>query len=239
MKRWITKNGIEIFQVLKLGSNSYLIHKDNGNILVDAGTGLAYPRLRKNINALNLKSKHIDSLILTHTHYDHCQNAFAIQEQENCKILTGEKEVKYSKEGFTPLPGGTSSFTRIISGLGKRIGKKRLGYKPFFAEIQSDQESQALKDKFNSKIVVTDGHSPGSISVIVDDEIALVGDAMIGVFNKSIFPPFADDTEAMIKSWGKLLETNCIIFLPGHGREIKRDRLQRGYEKYARKFNIT
>lgn len=216
-----------------------MIHAENGNILVDAGTGFAYPRLRKNINTLNLKSKHIDLLILTHTHYDHCRNAFTIQEQENCRILTGEKELRYSKEGFTTLPEGTSSFTRIISSLGKRIGTKRLGYKPFVAEMITDQESQALNDKFSIKIIDTDGHSAGSISVIVDNEIALVGDAMIGIFNKSIFPPFADDIEAMIKSWGKLLETNCVLFLPGHGREIKRDRLQRGYEKYVRKFNIT
>jgi hypothetical protein len=40
-----------------------------------------------------------------------------------------------------------------------------------------------------------------------------VGDAMFGVFNWSVFPPFADDVPTMIKSWRKLLKTGCHSFL--------------------------
>jgi glyoxylase-like metal-dependent hydrolase (beta-lactamase superfamily II) len=50
-------------------------------------------------------------------------------------------------------------------------------------------------------------------------------------------PPYADNIEAMIENWGKLLNTNCNIFLPGHGKEIKRELLQKEYYKYARKHN--
>jgi glyoxylase-like metal-dependent hydrolase (beta-lactamase superfamily II) len=60
---------------------------------------------------------------------------------------------------------------------------------------------------------------------------------MFGVFKNSIFPPYADNTGKMIKSWNRLLNTDCSIFLPGHGNEIKRELLKKQYDKYARKHN--
>ena len=51
------------------------------------------------------------------------------------------------------------------------------------------------------------------------------------------FPPYADNISEMIESWGILLNTDCKIFLPGHGREIKRNHLENEYKKYIRKFN--
>jgi hydroxyacylglutathione hydrolase len=70
---------------------------------------------------------------------------------------------------------------------------------------------------FNAYLMHNPGHTGGSMSLIVDDEIAIVGDAMFGVFKWSVFPPFAEDSAQMIKSWGKLLATNCSLFLPSHG----------------------
>jgi hydroxyacylglutathione hydrolase len=62
---------------------------------------------------------------------------------------------------------------------------------------------------------------------------------MLGVFKKSVFPPFADNVNEMINSWGRLLETNCRLFLPGHGYEIKRKLLQTEYEKHSQRSNKT
>ena len=86
-------------------------------------------------------------------------------------------------------------------------------------------------------MIKTEGHSSGSISVIVDNEIAIVGDAMFGVFKNSVFPPYADNQTEMINSWNVLLDTDCNTFLPGHGKEIKKEFLQKEYYKYARKHN--
>jgi hydroxyacylglutathione hydrolase len=88
-------------------------------------------------------------------------------------------------------------------------------------------------------LINTEGHSPGSISIIVDNEVAVAGDAMFGVFKNSIFPPYADNPAEMVKSWKKLLNTGCKIFLPGHGNEIKRERLKKEYEKYKSRYIDT
>jgi glyoxylase-like metal-dependent hydrolase (beta-lactamase superfamily II) len=44
---------------------------------------------------------------------------------------------------------------------------------------------------FDAYLLNTPGHSPGSLSVFVGHEIAVVGDAMFGVAPRSVFPPFA------------------------------------------------
>jgi hydroxyacylglutathione hydrolase len=65
----------------------------------------------------------------------------------------------------------------------------------------------------------------------VDDEIALVGDSMFGIFPGSIFPPLADDTDTMINSWGKLIRTNCRLFIPSHGTANNIDLVKREYNR--------
>lgn len=238
MKSWKTKNGYEIYLVLSGRSNSYLISRENLNVLVDTGNRSSYHRLRKNIDSLGLTHKKITLLILTHTHFDHCQNASAIREDEDCKILMGEKESGFVKSGYSPLPAGTFPLAKFISNIGNRIGKRHFGYKPFVPDRLVGEEFDWEQNGFRIKILGTNGHSQGSISVIVDDEIAIVGDEMLGGYNNSVFPPFADNIVMMINGWGRLLTTGCKFFLPGHGKEIKRELLRIEYFRYARKHKI-
>jgi glyoxylase-like metal-dependent hydrolase (beta-lactamase superfamily II) len=62
---------------------------------------------------------------------------------------------------------------------------------------------------------------------------------MFGVFKNSIFPPYSDDAVKMIESWGKLINSGCSIFLPGHGKEIKRSLLEKEYSEYSRKYKSS
>lgn len=84
----------------------------------------------------------------------------------------------------------------------------------------------------NAYLLHTPGHTVGSMSLIVDDEIALVGDAMFGIFPNSIFPPFADDVKNLVNSWGKLLATGCKIFLPAHGSGSERRLVKKSIVKF-------
>lgn len=69
--------------IIKLGINCLLIKKNNKYILVDTGTGLfkpddnkyrmKYPRqLLIELNDLNIQPSEVDTVILTHFHFDHC-----------------------------------------------------------------------------------------------------------------------------------------------------------------------
>ncbi len=238
MKSWTTQKGSKIYQVLGGRSNSYLISAGNHNILVDTGKLSAFTRLNENINRLEFSCQDIEFLILTHTHFDHCQSAKRIKDQFNCQIIVSDKAAGSVKNGYTALPSGTNFFSGLISGSGRRIGKTRFGYESFEPDVLIEGEYKLHRNDADIKIIETGGHSPDSLSIIVDNEIAVVGDAMFGIFRNSVLPPFADNIDDMVKSWGKLLKTGCNTFLPGHGSEVKRQLLQKEYDLFVRNRNL-
>jgi len=239
MNEWNTKKGSKIFRVLSWRSNAYLILNGNNTILVDTGKNSAFGRLNRRLDILNIPIEEITTLILTHTHFDHCQSAKKILEKSGCRIIVSDAAADSIQKGYTRLPDGTFPITKLISKLGNLTGKNGFGYEPFRPGILVNRDYDLNDGKDGIKIIKTAGHSDDSMSIIVDNEIAVVGDLMFGIFRNSIFPPYADNISEMIKSWGKLLNTDCIIFLPGHGREIKRSLLEKEYKKSIQKRIIN
>ena len=62
-----------------------------------------------------------------------------------------------------------------------------LGYKPFKSDIRIGEYYQWMDDEIKIEVISTPGHSAGSISLIIDDEIAIVGDVMMKMFGNYIF----------------------------------------------------
>lgn len=234
MKSWTTKQGTTVLRVLTGPVNAYLVRTNQRLILVDTGVASAFNRLQKNLESVMEPEEQLDMLVLTHSHYDHCQNAAKLKDKYQCSIVLGAQEAHYTRQGHTPLPRGTFWLTRGLTALGNRIGARGFGYDNFSPDILIDEDRLLDSHLSGIKAIKTSGHTVGSISLIVDQEVAIVGDALFGIFRKSIYPPFADDTKTMIASWGKLLETGCSVFLPGHGRAVQRKLLQNKYNKQSR-----
>jgi glyoxylase-like metal-dependent hydrolase (beta-lactamase superfamily II) len=235
VKQWKLKSGCTVGLVLSGPANAYLIQTGNTCYLVDTGRSNALERLQAGMDEMK-GSRKLSTLILTHTHYDHCQNAAAIQATEKCRIIASAHAKNSMRNGYTQLPSGTNFFTDLFVRMGRRTGWQRFRYEPFQADILINEELNIDASETKIRIIETPGHSADSISVIIDNDIAIVGDAMFGISRRSVMPPFADNPPLMVKSWRKLLDTGCNKFLPGHGRVVKRELLERSYERYARKF---
>jgi hydroxyacylglutathione hydrolase len=234
MKTWKTKSGYKIIQVLAGRSNVFLLTNGEKNILIDTGPGRLWNKLNNKLNYLNVNQ--IDYLILTHAHFDHAGNAKRIKERYNALVIIHKDETDSLLKGQSIVPEGTTLITRfLVNFLAKRLALK-LEYEPCQYDCPVDTRFSLKEFGFNAYILHTPGHTIGSISVIVDDEIALVGDTMFGVFMFSVFPPYAQDTEQLIYSWGKLLETKCMLFIPSHGTVDSRLLLQKDYDKRVKKI---
>ena len=229
MKSWETKNRYKIIRVLAGRSNVFLISKGAKNILVDSSPANCWKKLDRNLQKLGVER--LDALVLTHTHYDHAGNAAKLQDKYNARVIVHRSEGPFLARGEAIIPKGTNLLGRLlIDRLGKKLAP-RLTCPPCCPDILVDDALSLADLGFNARIVHTPGHSPGSQSVVVDDEIALVGDAMFGIFPGSVFPPFANDARQMVESWEKLLATGCRLFLPSHGTEDNRELLQKDYDK--------
>jgi hydroxyacylglutathione hydrolase len=229
MKSWITRSGYRIIRVLAGRSNVFLLSNGKMNILIDTSAKFMYRRLDKGLRQLNVTV--IDYLILTHTHFDHAANAFRIKEKYSAKVIVHESEASYLNNGENIVPQGTNLVTRTLVNLLGKLILSRAKYQPCQYDILVDSVLDLNFAGFNARIIHTPGHSPGSMSVVIDDEIAVVGDAMFGISKWSVFPPYANDIKQMIKSWGVLLETKCSVFLPAHGSANSRELVLKDYNK--------
>ncbi|KAF5030831.1 Hydroxyacylglutathione hydrolase [anaerobic digester metagenome] len=234
MNKLSTKNGYEILQVISRHSNVWLVQKNDLSILVDSGKTKSRSLLMQNLNTALQPGNALQYMMLTHTHYDHCQSAAALKDKYLCRIIASEKAVPSIAAGYTHLPRGTNYVSDVLAKAGHALMKKKFMYAPFTVDITIGDDYLFPAPDADIRIITTPGHSADSISLIVDNEVAIVGDAMFGIFRNHVFPPFADDIPEMLRSWRKLLDTGCTTFLPGHGRAISRELLEMEYNVFSK-----
>ena len=215
--KWVTSKGSVITLVVSGRNNIFLVESQDTVLLVDAGMGYMYDNLLLKIK----KTGAVPSVIaLTHAHYDHVENTLKLKEHFGAGVLIHRAEAEHLKAGVNPED-------KPVKGKFTIEGEN---YPPVIPDIIVDDVYEA-----GGGIVImhTPGHTPGSVSVIVDDEIAAVGDAMFNVFPGQAMVPYVMDRRVLLKSWKKLLDTKCSFFLPSHGRATTRQTVEKVYKKYA------
>lgn len=227
MKNWNTTGGYRILRLMGGRSNVFLLSDGKMNILVDTSVKRLRSRLFRRLDRLNVTT--IDFLILTHAHFDHAANAKAIKRKYQARVLVHREEAACLAAGNNIVPNGTLFFTKIMMNLaGKRLFR-RFNYEPCSPDVLVDSAFDLNQYGFNAHLVHNPGHTAGSMSLIVDNEIACVGDALFGVFPGSVFPPFAQDSKLLVKSWAILLDSGCRLFLPSHGKAVDRKLVQKEF----------
>lgn len=235
MKKWKSKSGYEILRILSGRSNVFVLTNGVSNILIDTSASQLWNSLDRKLSENGIKN--IGYLVLTHAHYDHAGNAKRIKDKFNALVIVHSDEAEYLSHGDNVMPQGTNLFTRtLVKNFGERLlaGKK---YEPCVPDLIADSVFDLSGFGFSAYLMHTPGHTVGSMCLVVDDEIAIAGDALFGVFRYSAFPPYAQDVRAMLGSWRKLLDTKCRLFLPSHGSAVSRKLLQKDYEKRIGRFN--
>lgn len=225
-------SGIMIIRLFTLVSSVFLIRQPNkGDILVDSGVPKARGKL---ISALKYHNVNPEYLILTHSHYDHAGNAAFIKQTTGAKVIIHEAEAEYLHHGKMNYPSGTFPLTRFIINLA-RTRNYDMDYEPCQADIIISKDG-SLSGHEDIKLIHTPGHSAGSLSVVVNDEIVVAGDTMVNNLLFKLFPPFADDPGMLMHTWEKLLATGCHTFIPSHGRLVDKELLAQVHEKLRNKY---
>ena len=215
-------------QIIKVGIDNCYIIKQEGTILIDGGMPGKFDQFSKGLIKSGIDPKEIEAIIITHCHWDHIGCTKEIKDATGAKVIVQKYEKNILLEGKPVMPPAVTLWGKIfgiiINGL-----MKKLSILPGEIDIVIGEEDFPLKEfGIQGMIVFTPGHSPGSISVVLDSGDAFVGDMAMNGLPLTIgpdLPIFAEDMSALKTSWRKLIDKGVKKIYPAHGKPFPIEKL--------------
>ncbi len=195
--------------------------KGEGVILIDAGDPGKMKNFLHGLQKACITPQEIQLIVLTHGHWDHVGSAKEIQELSGAKTLLHKNDIGKWVGSPPPEPPGFHPWARFIINV-LNIVTSKTSVTNFELNITVDDEDFSLRDfGIPGTIIYTPGHSSGSISVLLENGKAFVGDLATSKFPMRIgpgLPIFGDDLQTIKNSWRKLLALGAKVVYPAHGK---------------------
>ena len=175
--------------------------------LVDVGYQARREPLVERLAALGLAPGDIGRVILTHAHWDH---AFNLSYFPNAEVILHRDEYDYTRQPHRD-DWATPAFVADILRRAKSVT----------SVIEGDEIEPGVR------IMATPGHSPGSMTVLVDapeGTIGLCGDALPSrAATATLMPRWVFWDEAAAHRSASRIVESCRDIYPGHDRPFRHD----------------
>jgi hydroxyacylglutathione hydrolase len=203
-----------------------VLRGDHPHVLVDPGhvrNELGEPCLESLTEAMKkdgFKTEDIGLVIGTHSHPDHIEATDSVVKESGALFAWSREEDEFYRTT------GKMFF--------QAFGGKPLEAKPSFYVKEGDLSLGAKDDKVAVRVLVTPGHSPGSISLYLEeDKILISGDVVFaGSVGRTDFP--GGSTSLLRKSVDRLSQLDVEYLVPGHNTDSEgivagKDRVKRNF----------
>ena len=183
-----------------------LLETGNRRILIDTGPASRRGWVYQALGDRGLSIEDIDTVVLTHLHWDHCQNTDLFTK---AKILVHPREIDYSRNPNRADSNSASYFADMLNKL----------------DVEPISEGDSISEGVS--VIDTPGHTKGHISVIVrsnGEDVLVAGDALpdAGTVKRGVPYNIFWDVNDATESVEKMLDTSN-IFYPGHDRPFRID----------------
>ena len=212
-------------------SNAYLV-KDRKSILVDAGAPRQADKILSGVRAAGVNEKDISLILQTHGHFDHAGSTAELKRRLGVPVAVHLADAFMLRKGINGEIKPRNLEARIIKAVVPNS----------FETCEPDmliEEEMTLSDfGVNGKIFFTPGHTKGSISVLLDNNEAIIGDVMMGgvmggaLFGKSPnYHYFIDDLSDLHASLKKIFSWKPSRLYVGHGGPLSPEDAIRRFSK--------
>lgn len=195
------------------GANSYLFLGKEVMVVVDTGMGGNASRIVEFAGRLGKQPTSIAYIVLTHSDFDHSGSVAQLKELTKAKVAIHRSDA--------PRLSGEMKLRKVKGAMGalQTIMNPFLRFKPVKPDILLEDSSMIAELTF----IHTPGHTDGSASLYLPDEVLFVGDALRT--NKKELPmlmPSAINVnmDQAKESVRKISELKFENLLPGHGPPI-------------------
>jgi glyoxylase-like metal-dependent hydrolase (beta-lactamase superfamily II) len=215
---------------IDLGFDTCYVLKASGVIVVDAGQPRKGRDFLAGLSRAGISPEEIQLILLTHAHWDHMGSAAELKQITAAPLAVHEQEVGWVERGDPPLPPGVTAWGRVLMAV-HRLIMPLIRIPPAKVDRALADELFPLADFGIPGVAVpTPGHSPGSVSVLLDSGEAFVGDLAMNrppLCRSPGLPIFADDPDEVVRSWHRLLDLGVKTVFPAHGRPFPVDVMKR------------
>ena len=206
-------------------TNCFLLPCDGGYLQIDVSYPNDYGKYLKGLSDVDVKLSDIKYLLLTHHHDDHAGFAAEFLRNTEAKLIVHENALPYLEEGKSeeesvPLNGCVKVILGAFSIFHEFVFPPVIPREDDY--IVSGDDSKILKDiGIDGKIIYTPGHTDDSISVVLSDGSAFVGDVAMDLMNIcgcKHRPIYIQDIDEVYRSWERLKKAGAKIIYPAHGK---------------------
>ncbi len=206
-----------MIRVIKTGFVNVFLLGKGPYILVDTGVKSSGRKILDYLYEYDIDPKDIELIVLTHGHGDHIGSLDLLRRKTGAKVLMSERE-------FSTLTGeidhGIKPVAKWMKVLAFLFGWLPMKAKPLYLNVDILMESEFDLNAYglDGKVLLTSGHSKGSLSVIIGEE-AIIGDSLMA-FGRNTKPhkPFIAASLADIKKYMEMLIDQGIkVFYLSHG----------------------
>ncbi len=217
-------------QPIPLGFSQSYILQGEGTVMVDGGMPGKTRQFIKGIQKMSLSPGDIRLLILTHGHYDHIGSACAIKEITGARIAMHEQDADCLERSLKLMPPGVTPWGKFLIRI-MAVFMPLVDFPAAHVDIVLDDDPFPLSEfGIEGRVIHTPGHSPGSVSVLLDSGEAFVGDLAMNTIPLRIrpgLPIFAQDLRKVEKSWQTLLNAGATMIYPAHGKPFPAEKIRR------------
>ena len=210
-----------VFQIRALGSRVTALIGDGRTLLIDAGLKGSAGLIHSGLDELGVSAESLSGVIVTHYHPDHAGGVQELVYEKDIPVMAHRLDSQFLKGAEEqPNPFQRRLMARLTAPLMEKVNAP---ITPIDAELE---DGDVIPFDFPVQIVHTPGHTPGSISIFLPNQKAvIVGDALQYRLGRRLTPPAAavtQDPKQAMESLRKLVRldfhTICFShFPPFHG----------------------
>lgn len=210
---------------LNLGINcSFLLEYPDGYLMIDTSYPEKYRKLKEELKKIGVNLSQIKHVLLTHSHIDHVGFAARLREQTHANIIVHENALPYLSRGQRKnFESPANLKSKIFEKVAVNLYHWGNDFPPLIINehdtVISRDDDKTLRDiGIPGKILCTPGHTQDSISVVLDDGRAFVGDLTMDTLKSNDHKPLLIDNMGDLKdSWEKIVDEGAKIIYPAHG----------------------